>query len=294
MGAGIGTTMSFGSEGVKVEYFPTLDEPKMRLEFDDWWNQYIYNGQDGKQLTRGELILHIAETDGGAHVDPTVKGAYADLSRHTGVGITTKVGGEDAKPFVGKIERVFMRQIVHELLGTFEEQLLDLTGIATVNHNRDLSKFRWWSDNRYAYIDWPSMRSSVSNIQTEEAAFLKTITEQNLSDERYRHKHHIMLRTGCFDQNGIEIYEGDIVQFRVPSLGDTADGTYSEEKKESFGYIDSNPLKKDFILVYMDGPVALKQEESVSVNTIVGNFFEEQIWLTRFKNLGLLSRYTLP
>lgn len=46
-----------------------------KLAFDDWWTSIIIENK-GHKLTRSELILKIANKDGGAHVDPYLPANY--------------------------------------------------------------------------------------------------------------------------------------------------------------------------------------------------------------------------
>ena len=72
--------------GQEMAYEPILDEfPSVfkwqRMSFDQWWNEKIIRDKKGQITTRKELILAVANQDGGAHVDPKLDEKYADLSR---------------------------------------------------------------------------------------------------------------------------------------------------------------------------------------------------------------------
>lgn len=51
------------------------------VPFDQWWNTCILRDYNGRELTREALILEMAETDGGAHVDKSLKETYHFISR---------------------------------------------------------------------------------------------------------------------------------------------------------------------------------------------------------------------
>ena len=52
------------------------------MSFDDWWNQAeILRIKDIRRLTRRELILGIANTEGGAHIDISIDPAIYTLAR---------------------------------------------------------------------------------------------------------------------------------------------------------------------------------------------------------------------
>jgi len=62
-------------------------------------------------------VLAVANQDGGAHVDPTLSGVYAHLSRTNSMKWQYREG-EVARPFEGKVELVSLRQIGHEVVRT--------------------------------------------------------------------------------------------------------------------------------------------------------------------------------
>jgi hypothetical protein len=50
------------------------------LPLQKWWNQPIWKLNRGTNITRANLVLNAADTDGGAHVDPAVHEVYAALA----------------------------------------------------------------------------------------------------------------------------------------------------------------------------------------------------------------------
>jgi len=51
------------------------------LPFDDWWNKIVIRDNKQNFFTRKDLILNMANTDGGAHVDPKINERYYHLTR---------------------------------------------------------------------------------------------------------------------------------------------------------------------------------------------------------------------
>ena len=51
------------------------------MSFEQWWNTCILRDYEGRELTRKDLVLEIADTDGGAHVDKSLKDTYHFISR---------------------------------------------------------------------------------------------------------------------------------------------------------------------------------------------------------------------
>lgn len=86
------------------------------LPFDTWWNKPVFVDLQGRALTRKDLVLSVADQDGGAHVDPTLNAAYAELSRNNALG-WMYTAGETTEPMAGP-EKAALRQICHELLKT--------------------------------------------------------------------------------------------------------------------------------------------------------------------------------
>jgi hypothetical protein len=62
-------------------------------------------------------VLNVADTDGGAHVDPELEEAYMAISRENSLGWFFSNGTVTA-PAGGRPELACMRQIAHELLST--------------------------------------------------------------------------------------------------------------------------------------------------------------------------------
>ena len=92
----------------------------IKVKFVDWWNTPVLKDQKDRKFCRRELVDNVANTDGGAHVDPDLEEAYMDLSRNNSLGWVFKKGDIEEK-FKGKPELACIRQIAHETLLTLEE-----------------------------------------------------------------------------------------------------------------------------------------------------------------------------
>ena len=103
----------------EVQFMPILDHqgntpPKWR-SFDLWWNMIVIKDTLGNTFSRRDLVLNMADKDGGAHVDPTITLEYADISRHNSLGVTGKSYSEKrARPIPGA-ELTAVRQITYEV-----------------------------------------------------------------------------------------------------------------------------------------------------------------------------------
>lgn len=107
--------VSVAPQGVK--HVPLLDSDSDRVQlvdFKTWWNKAVTRDLAGRELTRRDLVLAIANKDGGAHVDPALDEEYARLSRKNALG--RYIGKEtETIPLIG-VELVSIRQIAHEVL----------------------------------------------------------------------------------------------------------------------------------------------------------------------------------
>lgn len=113
------------------------DDPSWfrRVKFSDWWNAPVTRDLKGRLLSRRELVLAVANKDGGAHVDPELDEVYADLSRGNALGLYDATA-EKLEPLT-EPERVTIRQIAHEVLKTLKpeyEKKPKVEGVAIIGN----------------------------------------------------------------------------------------------------------------------------------------------------------------
>lgn len=60
---------------------------------DKWWNRLIFIDND-IEFSRRKMVLCIADTDGGAHVDPELEDDYYTLSRQGSIGFKFFANGK--------------------------------------------------------------------------------------------------------------------------------------------------------------------------------------------------------
>lgn len=89
---------------------------KKDLTFEDWWNEVIIIDPEENKFFRKDIVLAIANQDGGAHVDPTLKSEYASLSRKNSLGRMMQKDGKWQALETPELATV--RQIGHEVLKT--------------------------------------------------------------------------------------------------------------------------------------------------------------------------------
>jgi hypothetical protein len=92
----------------------------MKIPFVKWWNDWVLKDKKGRLFNRRELIGHVADTDGGAHVDPELDEAYMALSRSNSLGWVFS-DSKIERAFEGRPELACMRQIAHEVLLSLRE-----------------------------------------------------------------------------------------------------------------------------------------------------------------------------
>lgn len=109
------------ARGSEPKYIALLDELSIKripqLDFDVWWNKpvfVVFIHQKPRQFSRKELILDVADQDGGAHIDLMIKRTYAELSRQNSLGWMVSARGK-VQP-MGNPVPVAIRQIAHEVL----------------------------------------------------------------------------------------------------------------------------------------------------------------------------------
>jgi hypothetical protein len=110
--------------------------PPRKIPFAEWWNEPVLRDKARNTFCRRELVLHVANTDGGAHVDPELDAAYAGLSRANSLGwmFTSE---NVTKVFEGRPELACMRQIAEELITTLRQVVPQYFGDAQLSAAED-------------------------------------------------------------------------------------------------------------------------------------------------------------
>jgi len=119
--------------------------PDRRIPFRTWWEKVVLSFQ-GCTITRGDLILTVAEKDGVVHVDRKLDHAYDLLTRLNGLGWQSTPDGaalyiplaHQAPPpgveFLGPAagpESASVRQIAFEVLATLGDRFPSELGRTT-------------------------------------------------------------------------------------------------------------------------------------------------------------------
>lgn len=118
--------LSFGVCVVETRFDTrrTRYEPAMRhlapdrlhppVSFLDWWRRTILVDQRGNTFSRADLVLAVADQDGGAHIDAALNEKYRQLSRENSLGFRQS----HELPIANSVVQTSVRHIAEELLET--------------------------------------------------------------------------------------------------------------------------------------------------------------------------------
>lgn len=87
-----------------------------RVTFDAWWSDPCGHDARGNVFSRRDLVLDVANKDGGAHVDRKLRRKYVALTRENSLGVSVTIPVElTARPIKGNPALVGIRQVAFEL-----------------------------------------------------------------------------------------------------------------------------------------------------------------------------------
>ena len=109
-----------------AKYLPFLDDTpygKIRkTSFDKWWNAVVFVDNKRNKISRKDVVLSLADQDGGAHVDPKLNAIYARLSRSNSLNsFFASENSNGLQPLSGP-QLACVRQIAHEVLKTLKPE----------------------------------------------------------------------------------------------------------------------------------------------------------------------------
>ena len=91
------------------------EEARRFVLFAEWWAMPVARDDTRTLFTRWELIRHVANKDGGAHVDPTVPEAHRRLSTGESIGWVWHASDGTETVFAERLG-ASIRQIAYEVL----------------------------------------------------------------------------------------------------------------------------------------------------------------------------------
>jgi hypothetical protein len=111
--------------GSDIKWLPELRQLGLRdrTPFPEWWAGPVIQA-GGRTLSRQQIVLEIADTDGGAHLDPGLTAVYRAFVRGEFLGWRRFGGGvpADSAPYIGAGPHyACARTIAHEFLLTMQK-----------------------------------------------------------------------------------------------------------------------------------------------------------------------------
>jgi len=109
-----------------ADYAPILDKGPPdryttgRVPFEKWWNGTALSVDEKHRFSRRDLVLAVANKDGGAHIDPELDKRYQEVSRLNALGWSFTVNG--IKKDFGNPVLMTIRQIAYELVESLEDE----------------------------------------------------------------------------------------------------------------------------------------------------------------------------
>lgn len=97
-------------------YYTQLSERVYRMTFfDEWWEKIVIVDEHNNKFTRKNLILNLANIEGGAHVDLSLKEDWHALTKQNSIGVTYILTNGTSVP-LGNVEKHSLRQITYEVI----------------------------------------------------------------------------------------------------------------------------------------------------------------------------------
>jgi len=113
---------------VQIHFSVSGSKPKAHLDshvfnrnvnFEDWWNGIVLVDMNKVEYSRKDIVLSLANKEGGAHVDSKLDAQYVDLRKNNALGWVESFSDGRVVPGADHVPAT-MRQIAHELIKTFD------------------------------------------------------------------------------------------------------------------------------------------------------------------------------
>lgn len=105
----------------------THETPTRYRTFDQWWLDKVTKDYRGSLFSREDFIVHVANQDGGTHVQATLPQRYAAISREDSFGMSIEIS-DGRTAATGNPMLPGVRQIAYELEMTIRKQLAHWVG----------------------------------------------------------------------------------------------------------------------------------------------------------------------
>jgi hypothetical protein len=101
-----------------AQYYAPLDGVETRRAiYSTWWTSPVLRDSTGKTASRLNIVQHVADTDGGAHVDVAIDADYYAWRTGMSLSWAYRIGDQPAR-LLENVELFALRQIAHEVLRT--------------------------------------------------------------------------------------------------------------------------------------------------------------------------------
>jgi hypothetical protein len=94
------------------------------ISFKNWWEAFVIVDKYKRKFKRKDIVLEVANTDGGAHVDENIRDEYFHLSRNNSTewAVVTKYSdGRENIHYLEDIELFTVRQIAFEVTASIQK-----------------------------------------------------------------------------------------------------------------------------------------------------------------------------
>lgn len=105
----------FTKQGIVPKAHLDQSTQTRRVTFEDWWHGVVFVDQARNEFSRRDIVLTLANKEGGAHVDPSIDSTYRELRKGNSLGWFTVSREGQHTPGADEVPAC-MRQIAHELL----------------------------------------------------------------------------------------------------------------------------------------------------------------------------------
>ena len=120
-----------GHSSACIPLLPAIDKGVRRSEFSSWWLEPVaFDRRNGKSFSRMDIVLHVADTNGGAHVDSALDESYVRFRSGDFLGVRAMAAPgaigfgfdpEKGSPILGA-PWAAIRTIAHEVLLTIQDR----------------------------------------------------------------------------------------------------------------------------------------------------------------------------
>lgn len=123
MASGASDHFHVADVGGEMRVLPRLDLTATEMKtkkFKNWWSEIIVTDEQRRGISRGNLIIAIANSEGGTHFTEHVDEIYDEIARHNGLGLWANRDGAWRDYGLLPIQAI-VRQIAHEFLLGIED-----------------------------------------------------------------------------------------------------------------------------------------------------------------------------